>query len=944
MNKDHIQTIGSFFRNGKYPLEADYIFTSVEALKEWEEQNRKYLHPGLFKVVELEDKQILYWYDHDTFEPALESDSLENLAMVLKDFELHGQLRDLLRDIKNSYESKFKAVQQELDNTQSGVGLNGDGTFDMLNMKNTTYLDGARSVVEALKALDREMSTLVVDAFIEDAYYDSDDESIVIVFNTKQEQEKTLRINVSNLIREWEPDNSQPSKVVEITRQDTHGPGTDKVSADVRLSTKKDNILEKDGNTLIVRGTTDNITHEGQRLDKIINEVKKLDPYVFETYQEAVDANLPIGETFLLKNTEVIPVDIFPNIDHDGHVLWVQDETWWSQLMLYRQDSNGTWVTPWPGDSFTGSFKVNDTLYKYWDLGENNEGKVFSSVFNNNAGSQFDGPSITVDKDYYLKLSSSGYEIIEGFNTVTYYKGLYAVTPEGFKALSLDEELKENLEGLIERVDQNDQQINDINETLEGLPYGGVINYQDLFTNKLYETQPGYFYSVVYSNSSNNIGILRVNKSSSNITTYIVEGDFQLSNGELTTSTGNYNTYVKVEHGDWEDSLQSIFTTLGYGGNIFIQELNDKTFKQKVVSGYTYHILSRSQVAKVGTLETLKNIPMGNTVYIVKGAIQYDTTFRESPDYNIYVYSYGKWTNYLEAIKNNTSGLSLRWKDNNIELVNTIDNSVVSSISGSEFIKDGMLNEVELIGDELLFTFNTDSGKQAIRVNMSKFIDTYTAGDGIEIVHDSDTDTSTISTKLANSYWLDFAEGKLKFQAPGDISFPVYLGRITMSNWSLQGTTEDAFDELIHGSLGEYVMNPGVYLNPTSTNFESNLEMLYSLKGTFKDQAVYFDLCEGFADTPVIRVIGTIDQDISFRGIGTLHPLLELEALEEYDCIKQAKQWKFEVRTVQDGNLSGQIEMKISSTPVLSVLTQEEYNSYKDGNGFYPNTIYIVKD
>lgn len=155
METSYVQTFGSFVRNGKYPLEADYIFNSVEALKEWEQRNRKYLHEGLFKVVITEDTQTLYWYYNGSFTPLLNADSLDKLVELLGDSELHGSLRDLLKDLQAGYNSRLKAIQQELDQTQNGVGLNGDGSFDQLSMKNTNYLDGSRSVIEALKALDR---------------------------------------------------------------------------------------------------------------------------------------------------------------------------------------------------------------------------------------------------------------------------------------------------------------------------------------------------------------------------------------------------------------------------------------------------------------------------------------------------------------------------------------------------------------------------------------------------------------------------------------------------------------------------------------------------------------------------------------------------------------------------------------------------------------------
>lgn len=286
METPYIQTFGSFIRNGKYPLEADYIFSSIQDLKDWEEQNRKYLHEGLLKVVVLEDKQILFWYDKDTFQPLIESNTLENLAMVLEDFELHGKLRDLLRDIKNEYASKFKALQQELDTTQAGVGLNGDGSFDQPSMKNTNYLDGSRSVIEALKVLDREIANHTPDSIIKDAYYDTDTEDIVIVFVTQSGLEKVVRIKVTNLIREWEPDNTSSSKVVELSREEVYGGGADKLSADVRISPQSNNILEKDGNSLLVRGTADNITLGEHTLKEVIDDIDiRIDQIDLEWYE-----------------------------------------------------------------------------------------------------------------------------------------------------------------------------------------------------------------------------------------------------------------------------------------------------------------------------------------------------------------------------------------------------------------------------------------------------------------------------------------------------------------------------------------------------------------------------------------------------------------------------------------------------------------------------------
>lgn len=531
--ESYIQTFGSFFRNGNYPLEADYIFNSVEELKQWEEANKKYLHEGLLKIVIEEDKQILYWYYNDTFTPLIDSDSLESITFLLKDLDQES-LRDLIKDLQSSFQSKLKAIQQELDQTQSGVGLNGDGTFDQINMKNTTYLDGASSVIEALKALDREMSNLVVDAFIQDAYYDTSTEELVLTFFTKQDKEKTVRISLTNLIREWEPDNSSPDKVVELTREEVLGGGADRLSADVRIWNDRRNILQKYGNTLGVDGSSDNITYNGAPLTSKLNEITnstsdldgrintlqegldqantniqleqnraesaeqvldykvdqcnnaidrireihtevkeqvkqntsdieylmgQLNPYVFNTYQDVIDANLLLGDIFYLKNTETVWENVFPEIPNTGYVLWIEDGTWWGDVKLYMWD-NVSWIIAWPGQTSIASVRINDTLYRCFDFGVDNTGKEVSTIFNNGAGSQFDGPKLVIDSNKYLKLTNNSYSFdLSSGQEQIYYKGLYVVTEDGFKALSLDEEIKENLEGLIDRVDDIDEKV-----------------------------------------------------------------------------------------------------------------------------------------------------------------------------------------------------------------------------------------------------------------------------------------------------------------------------------------------------------------------------------------------------------------------------------------------------------------------------------------------------
>lgn len=69
------------------------------------------------------------------------------------------------------------------------------------------------------------------------------------------------------------------------------------------------------------------------------------------------------------------------------------------------------------------------------------------------------------------------------------------------------------------------------------------------------------------------------------------------------------------------------------------------------------------------------------------------------------------------------------------------DSSVIASIDATAFIKDGMINTVELVtnpeshtpGTYLVITFNTDAGKDAIYLDVSSIINVYQGHNGIKV-------------------------------------------------------------------------------------------------------------------------------------------------------------------------------------------------------------------
>ena len=82
--------------------------------------------------------------------------------------------------------------------------------------------------------------------------------------------------------------------------------------------------------------------------------------------------------------------------------------------------------------------------------------------------------------------------------------------------------------------------------------------------------------------------------------------------------------------------------------------------------------------------------------------------------------------------------------------------TLISEIDASEFIKDGMLDTVELVknpegqtaGTYLKLTWNTDSGKgEPMFINVTDLIDVYTAGTGLNLKgKEFSVDTATIAT------------------------------------------------------------------------------------------------------------------------------------------------------------------------------------------------------
>lgn len=93
----------------------------------------------------------------------------------------------------------------------------------------------------------------------------------------------------------------------------------------------------------------------------------------------------------------------------------------------------------WPGIQPTGTEVKDGVTYKYFDTGAANEGLTYNLIFNNNnGGEQFDAAVVTLDRDYYLRITSTGYEEIDPSQDIEHDGyAIFIEDKSGWDALSM---------------------------------------------------------------------------------------------------------------------------------------------------------------------------------------------------------------------------------------------------------------------------------------------------------------------------------------------------------------------------------------------------------------------------------------------------------------------------------------------------------------------------
>lgn len=257
------EIIGSFSRMGSFPIEANYIFANEQELRTFYSDPINYstIHLGLLKVVQNDDtgKQALYWVTRN--------DEVLQFTKLISG--------DIVETLYPKVELLISKLEEEIKERQNGdQAIWGTNNPTVINENLNSIYDIAEAITKLNEKIDKKPLE-ALKGLIREAYYDATYEALIIVFVLDDGTQQKLSIPMTNMIREWEPDNHYPHKVVELIREEVYSGGADKLSADVRLSRRTDNIIERDGNSLLVRGTSDNIDHDGTALNVIIKRLQK---------------------------------------------------------------------------------------------------------------------------------------------------------------------------------------------------------------------------------------------------------------------------------------------------------------------------------------------------------------------------------------------------------------------------------------------------------------------------------------------------------------------------------------------------------------------------------------------------------------------------------------------------------------------------------------------
>lgn len=121
-------------------------------------------------------------------------------------------------------------------------------------------------------------------------------------------------------------------------------------------------------------------------------------------------AGAQLGERYTISVTRWGGAAVTPAIEHDGYVMYLDNQTGWDELTVYAW-GDAEIFGGWPGAPITGTEVVEGITYRYVDFGQANEGLSVSLIFNNNgAGTQLADYAFVINRNVYLRITPDGVE------------------------------------------------------------------------------------------------------------------------------------------------------------------------------------------------------------------------------------------------------------------------------------------------------------------------------------------------------------------------------------------------------------------------------------------------------------------------------------------------------------------------------------------------------
>lgn len=245
--------------------------------------------------------------------------------------------------------------------------------------------------------------------------------------------------------------------------------------------------------------------------------------------------------------------------------------------------------------------------------------------------------------------------------------------------------------------------------------------------------------------------------------------------GDLTTQLTDHGNRITVLEGDNttnKTNISNLQTEVsGHGGRLTaIENLNTEQGTQ--LSGLTTRV---ENVEKYGeSITNLTTIVNGHTEEIsnIKTSISGLAVKSVSTDEKVLAAN-------ENGVLSTTIKLDYDSENKKIQLKGIAD-AVVTELDATQFVKDGMLDSAtyDTATKEIVLTWNTDAGKDVVKVPMGSLVDTYTAGSGLKV----ESNEFSVVLDTASNNKLTVTENGLLVDISADIT-------------ALESTMDDKIEE-----------------------------------------------------------------------------------------------------------------------------------------------------